>query len=115
VALASIGLYGVMSYSVAQRRREIGIRMALGAQRGEVMRMVLRRSMALAAAGIALGLAGAAGVTRVLQGMLFGIKPSDPLTFAVVAALFAVIAVVASYVPAQRAAGVDPLEALRCE
>ena len=115
VALASIGLYGVMSYSVARRRREIGIRMALGARRSAVMGMVLRRSMALAAAGIALGLAGAAGVTRVLQGMLFGVKPSDPVTFAAVALLFAVIAVVASYVPARRAATFDPLEALRCE
>jgi len=114
-ALAAVGLYGVMSYSVAQRRREIGIRMALGALRGEVMAMVLRRSLVIAAAGITLGLAGAAGVTRVLQGMLFGVTPSDPLTFVVVAALFAAIALVASYVPAQRAAGVDPLEALRCE
>lgn len=115
VALASIGLYGVMAYSVAQRRREIGVRMALGAQRREVMGMVLRRSLVLAAIGIAIGLAGAAGLTRVLQGMLFGVKPSDPFTFGAVAALFAAIAVVASYVPAQRAAAVDPIEALRFE
>ena len=93
----------------------IGIRMALGAARGEVTTMVLRRSLMIAAAGITLGLAGAAGVTRVLQGMLFGVTPSDPLTFVVVAAMFAAIALVASYLPAQRAAGVDPLEALRCE
>ena len=115
VALASIGLYGVMSYSVAQRRREIGIRIALGAQRGQVMGMVLRRSTVLAAIGIAIGLAGAAGVTRFLQGMLFGVTPFDPPTFALVAALFASIALVASYVPARRATSVDPLEALRCE
>ena len=115
VALASIGLYGVMSYSVAQRRREIGIRIALGAQRGQVMGMVLRCSTVLAAIGIAIGLAGAAGVTRFLQGMLFGVTPFDPPTFALVAALFASIALVASYVPARRATSVDPLEALRCE
>jgi predicted permease len=115
VALASIGLYGVMSYSVAQRRREIGIRIALGAQRGQVMGMVLRRSTLLAAIGIAIGLAGAAGVSRFLQGLLFGVTPLDPLTFAAVAALFASIALVASYVPARRATSVDPLEALRCE
>jgi putative ABC transport system permease protein len=115
VALASIGLYGVMSYSVAQRRREIGIRMALGARRGQVMGMVLRRSTVLAAIGIVIGLAGAAGVTRFLHGLLFGVTPLDPMTFAATAALFACIALVAAYAPAQRATTVDPLEALRCE
>jgi predicted permease len=115
VALASIGLYGVMSYSVAQRRREIGIRMALGAQRGQVMGMVLRRSIVLAAIGIVIGLAGAAGVTRFLHGLLFGVTPLDPMTFAATAALFACIALVAAYAPARRATTVDPLEALRCE
>jgi predicted permease len=115
VALAAIGLSGVMAYMVTSRAREIGIRMALGAQPREVMRMVLRQSVMLAATGLVIGLAGAAGATRYLEGMLFGVTPLDPATFAAVAIGFAAVALVASYLPARRATRVDPLDALRCE
>jgi len=115
LALAVIGLYGVMAYAVAQRTREIGVRVALGAERRDVMRLVLHRSLRLTAAGIAFGVAGAAGLTRYLESMLFGLRPLDPATFAGVAAIFAVVAMLASYVPARRAASVDPLVALREE
>jgi len=115
VALTAIGIYGVMAYSVAQRIREIGIRMALGAQRGDVMGLVLRQSLVLTALGIAAGIAGAFGVTRYLQQMLFGLTPLDPATFVAVAAAFGVIATLAAFVPARRATRVDPLVALRCE
>jgi predicted permease len=115
VALATIGIYGVLAYNVAQSTREIGIRIALGAERSDVLRLVIRQGMALAVAGIAIGLAGAAAVTRFLQGMLFGVTPLDAATFIAVAALFAAVAAVASAVPAHRAARVDPMVALRCE
>jgi putative ABC transport system permease protein len=115
VALAAIGIYGVMAYSVAQRTREIGIRMALGAQRGQVVRLVLRQSIALTTIGTVAGLCAAAAITRYLQGMLFGLTPLDPSTFAAVALLFSAVATVASYVPARHATSVDPLVALRCE
>jgi putative ABC transport system permease protein len=114
-ALAVIGLYGVMAYSVAQRTREIGVRVALGAGRRDVMRLVLRRSLALTAVGIAIGIGGAAGLTRYLESLLFGLRPLDPATFTVVACTFAAVAMLASYLPAQRAASVDPLVALRYE
>jgi putative ABC transport system permease protein len=115
VALTAIGIYGVMAYSVAQRIREIGIRMALGAQRGDVMGLVLGQSLVLTALGIAAGIAGAFAVTRYLQQMLFGLTPLDPATFVAVAAAFGVIATLAAFVPARRATRVDPLVALRCE
>jgi putative ABC transport system permease protein len=115
VTLAVIGIYGVIAYSVAQRTREIGIRMALGAQRVEVMGLVLRQTIPLIAIGMALGLAGAAGVTRYLEGMLFGLTPLDPSTFIGVPLLFGVVATIAAYVPARRATKVDPMVALRCE
>jgi putative ABC transport system permease protein len=115
IALAAVGLYGVMSYTVAQRTKEIGIRMALGAQRGEVVQMVLRQSAWLTVIGLGLGLASALAVTRYLEGLLFGLTPLDPATFAAVTVTFAAIATVASYVPSRRAAGVDPLTALRHE
>jgi len=115
VALTAIGIYGVMAYSVAQRIREIGIRMALGAQRGDVMRLVLGQSLVLTAFGIAAGIAGAFAVTRYLQQMLFGLTPLDPATFVTVALTFGVIAALAAFVPARRATRVDPLVALRCE
>jgi predicted permease len=115
VALAAIGIYGVMAYSVAQRTREIGIRMALGAQRAQVVRLVLRQGIALTAIGTVIGLCTAAAVTRYLQTMLFGLTPLDPSTFAAVALLFSAVAVVASYVPARYATRVDPLIALRCD
>jgi predicted permease len=115
VALAAIGLYGVMAYSVAQRTREIGVRMALGAQRAEVMGLVLRQSVPLIAVGIVLGLIGAAGFTRYLEGMLFGLKALDPSTFIAVSLVFAIVAMFAALVPARRATKVDPIVALRCE
>ena len=115
VALTAIGIYGVMAYSVTQRNREIGIRMALGAQRGDVMGLVLRQSAALTAIGIAFGLAGAAGLTRYLEGLLFGLTRLDPTTLGGVVLAFALVATLASYLPARRATRVDPLVALRCE
>ena len=111
--LGAIGIYGVLAYAVGQRTQEIGIRMALGAERGAVLRMVLRRGIVLAAIGIVLGLAGAAGLTRYLSGMLFDLTPLDPPTYAAVAILFAMVALIASYLPARRATQVDPVVALR--
>jgi hypothetical protein len=115
VVLALIGLYGVMSYTVAQRTREIGIYMALGAQRSEVMTSVLGQSAILIVIGVGMGLVAAAGLTRYLEGMLFGLTPLDPVTFAAASALFVVVALIASFVPARRATRVDPLIALRAE
>jgi putative ABC transport system permease protein len=115
VALASIGIYGVMAYAVTQRAREIGIRMALGAERSDVLGLVPGQALALTGIGVILGLAGAAAATRYLDKMLFGLTPLDPLTFVVVSLLFAVVATLASYLPARRAVKVDPLVALRCE
>jgi predicted permease len=113
--LAAIGIYGVLAYAVVQRTQEIGIRMALGAQRAQVLALVLRNGLILTAIGIVLGLAGAAAGTRVLEGMLFGITPLDGRTFAAVSVLFAVVALLASYVPARRATKVNPMVALRNE
>jgi predicted permease len=113
VALTAIGIYGVMAYSVAQRIREIGIRMALGAQRADVLGLVLGQSAVLTALGIFLGVAGAAALSRYLDRMLFGLKPRDPATFIIVSLLFGVLATFASYLPARRATKVDPLIALR--
>lgn len=111
--LAAIGIYGLISYSVEQRMQEIGIRVALGADRGDVLRLIVWQGMKLAAIGIVLGLAGAYGVTRLLASLLFGVKATDPATFGGVAAIVAVVALAASFAPAQRAAGVAPSEALR--
>jgi putative ABC transport system permease protein len=113
--LAAIGIYGVMAYAVSQSTREIGVRMALGAQRSEVLWLVLRRASGLSIAGIAIGLACASGVTRYLEGMIFGLTPVDLPTFAAVSLLFAFVAAVAAFVPARRATRVDPLVALRHE
>jgi predicted permease len=113
--IAGLGLYGVTSYTVNRRFSEIGIRMALGAQRGHVLRLILGQSLALTAIGIGLGLAGASAVTRYIRGMLFGLTPLDPGTFIGVALLFAVVAAVAASIPAHRATRVDPLVALRTE
>jgi ABC-type antimicrobial peptide transport system permease subunit len=115
LTLAAIGLYGVLSYTVARRTGEIGIRMALGAQRREVTGLILRQTFALTGIGIALGLSGAAALTRYLAGMLFGLAPRDPVTFITASCLFVAVALLASYVPARRATRVDPLVALRCE
>jgi predicted permease len=115
LGLALIGIYGVMAYAVTQGTREIGIRMALGAQRREVLTLVLRQAVVMTIVGLAVGLGGAAMFSRYLDGILFGIEPLDPATFAGVALLFAIVAAMASYVPARRATTVDPLVALRTE
>jgi putative ABC transport system permease protein len=115
LAIAAVGLYGVTSYTVNRRFTEIGIRMALGAQRANVRALVLGQTLALTGAGIALGLAAAAVATRYLRGLLFGLTPLDPATYIGVAALFAVVAALAASIPAHRAASIDPLVALRSE
>jgi putative ABC transport system permease protein len=113
--LAAIGLYGVLAFTVAQRRREIGIRMALGAQRADVLWLVLRQGMAMAMAGVVIGLLGALALARFLGSLLFEIKPSDPVTFAIVPLVLAATALLACWLPARRAARVDPMVALRSE
>ena len=115
MALGAIGIYGVISYSVALRAGEIGIRRALGADGGEVVGMVLRQGLALSLLGVALGLGAAVAGTRFLSGFLHGVAPTDPATFALVALGTLVVAGMATLLPARRAGGVDPLEALRLE
>ena len=111
--LASIGIYGVLSYMVGQRTREIGVRLALGAQRLDVLRMVLKDGARMTLVGVVVGVGGAVGLTRLMASMLFGVKPTDPLTFIAVTSLLCAIAMLACYVPARRAMKVDPMEALR--
>jgi ABC-type antimicrobial peptide transport system permease subunit len=113
--LAAVGIFGVISYSVAQRTRELGIRIALGAQARGVLRLVLGGALRLVAAGVLFGLIGAFALTRLLSAFLFGVSADDPATFAVVALALAVVALLASYLPALRATRVDPLAALRAE
>jgi putative ABC transport system permease protein len=113
--LAIVGIYGVMAYSVTQRTQEIGIRMAIGAERRHIVHMILWRSAALVLGGLGIGLAGAWAATRVLKNFLFEVTPFDPLTFAAVSLLLALVALVACYIPARRAAAIDPLVALRYE
>jgi ABC-type antimicrobial peptide transport system permease subunit len=115
LVLAGIGIYGVISYSVAQRAREIGIRMALGAQQGDVLRMVLAQGGKISAAGIVIGSAVSFGLTRLMANLLYSVSAVDPATFVVVALMLALIAMVASYIPARRTLRVDPLIALRHE
>ena len=115
VLLAAIGIYGVLAHGVSQRTREIGLRLALGAERGRVLQMVVGQALALALGGLALGLASAAGLSRLLGGLLFGVEPADLPTYVAAAAGLALVSVVASVVPALRAARVDPIAALRTE
>ena len=113
--LGIVGIYGVNAYVVSQRTREIGIRIALGAQRAVLLQGFVRQGLLLAGAGVALGLAAAAGLTHLMSSLLFGVTPLDPLTYAVVSALLLVVSVLASYLPARRAMVIDPLHALRGE
>jgi ABC-type antimicrobial peptide transport system permease subunit len=113
--MAIVGIYGVISYSVSQRTREFGLRMALGAQAGDTMRLVVGRSMRLVIAGLALGLAAAIATTRVLSGMLHGVSALDPLVFVGVSVVLIATALIACVLPARRAAAIDPIDALRVE
>jgi len=113
LVLAAVGIYGVLSYAVSRRRREMGIRMALGAPAGTVRSMVVRDGGRLALAGIACGTAGATAATRFLQSLLFGVSATEPAVFAAAAAVLAAVALAASWIPARTATKVDPLEAVR--
>jgi putative ABC transport system permease protein len=113
--IATCGIYGLMAYAVTQRRHEIGVRMALGAERSDVLRLVLSRALRIVVAGVIVGIAGALGVTRVLQRFLFGVTPTDPIAFTIVTMLLIVVGLVAAWLPARRAARIDPCVALRAD
>jgi putative ABC transport system permease protein len=113
--LAVVGIYSVMSYSVSRRTNEIGIRVALGASRGDVLLLVVRQAMLLALIGSAIGIAGALALSRLMANQLYGVRPTDPVTFITVAALLMFVSLAASYFPARRAMRVEPMAALRYE
>jgi putative ABC transport system permease protein len=113
--LSVVGIHGVISYIVSQRTREIGIRLALGAARRDVVAVVMRQGMTMVAAGLVAGLAGALAITRVMRSLLFGVSPTDPLVFTAIVVLLAGTAAAATYVPARRASRLDPLTMLRTD
>jgi ABC-type antimicrobial peptide transport system permease subunit len=113
--LAVVGIYSVMSYSVSRRTNEIGIRVALGASRGDVLLLIVRQAMLLALIGSAIGIAGALGLSRLMASQLYGVRPTDPITFVTVSALLMIVSLAASYFPARRAMRVEPMAALRYE
>jgi putative ABC transport system permease protein len=113
LVLAAIGIYGVMAYLVNQGTREIGIRMALGATQPTVLKLIVKQAMMLALAGVAIGMVAAFAFARLVSGLLYGVKSNDPLTFTLVAVLLGIVALIASYIPARRAARIDPMVCLR--
>jgi putative ABC transport system permease protein len=115
LVLATVGIYGVMAYIVAQNTREIGIRIALGAQPKNILKMILRRGLVLTLSGIAFGVAGSFALTRVISSSLFGVSPTDPITFVLVSLILISVAMIACYIPARRATKTDPMVALRYE
>lgn len=115
LALAAIGLYGALSYNVTQRRREIGVRSALGASRADIVKLILRQGLAVTVAGLGMGLIAAMGLSRLLGKLLFGVTPLDPVAFLAAPGLLLLAAMAACLIPARRGASVEPTEALRCE